>query len=142
MRTNDTLIPNLPHGILTRGAIATRLLLTGTMPGGSGVIEELVTRVVARIRQSSVYVPQKGSPLGRNRHINAVRRRIADGEEGAFRCGKTYLLTPEALREEMRGLGDAPVVAREPKPPVKAGPDSNPFAEVDAEIARVLEACR
>ncbi len=44
---------------------------------------------------------QKGSPLGARRHIRAVRRRVAAGEAGASIVGRRYLLTREALNEEL-----------------------------------------
>jgi hypothetical protein len=97
--------------------------------------------VLGSIRETATYIPQRGSPLGRNRHINAVRRRIAEGQDGAVRIGRTYMLTPLALAEEMRRHGSDPepatvVKPRAPKPP------TDEVAEFRAELKRALEACR
>ena len=121
-----------------------RVMVSGDGQTASGVLEDLVaaatSRVLGAIRETAVYIPQRNSPLGRNRHIRAVRRRIAAGQDGACKIGKTYMLTPLALAEEMRRFGtDAePSTVVKPKAP-KPVPE---FAEIDAEIERVLEACR
>lgn len=51
----------------------------------------------------------RDSPLGRRNHCAAVRRRKAEGLDGAERVGKRYLLSPEALQEELalRSAGTA-----------------------------------
>lgn len=50
---------------------------------------------------SPSWVDQKASPLGRRRHINAVRRRVAEGAEGARVVGRRYLLTAEVVDAEL-----------------------------------------
>lgn len=47
------------------------------------------------------WVCQSESPLGPRRHIAAVRRRLRAGTEGAGQAGRKYLLSPEALAEEL-----------------------------------------
>lgn len=101
--------------------------------------EALVPRIKAEVERSSVWVCQTDSPLGRNRHCAAVKRRLAEGLEGASLIGRKCLLTPEALREEMQahrglvarplakgGTGGAPANAN--VPPI--------VARINARIAR------
>ena len=65
--------------------------------------EELAPRIKAELEKTSAWVDQKGSPLGRNRHCAAVKRRMAEGLEGAYVApGNRCMLTPAALREEMQ----------------------------------------
>lgn len=45
-------------------------------------------------------IPQKGSPLGTKRHVQAVERRLQAGLPGAYASGALRYLTPEALAEE------------------------------------------
>jgi hypothetical protein len=48
------------------------------------------------------WVSQKGSKLGRNNHIEAVRRRMATGDtERAAQNGKRFLLRKDAYDEEL-----------------------------------------
>jgi hypothetical protein len=95
----------------------------------------LAPLVKAEIGSSAVWVSQKESPLGRNRHCAAVKRRIAEGSGGATKLGNRCLLTAEALKEEMEAHHK--LVAR---PPVKvAVPDEKlpPIIQrVNARIAR------
>lgn len=51
---------------------------------------------------SSHLVDQSESLLGPRRHINAVKRRIRLGKPGASKVGRRYLLTREALTEELK----------------------------------------
>lgn len=51
------------------------------------------------------WIAQQGSPLGNRRHCAIVRRRVARGDLGAVIDRKRFLLSREALREEMCGLG-------------------------------------
>jgi hypothetical protein len=67
------------------------------------VLRELV-REVSDTNELKL-VDQRGSPLGRNRHCAAVRRRIDEGKPGAWIVGRKYLLSVEALREELDHLG-------------------------------------
>lgn len=47
------------------------------------------------------WIPQTRSPLGNRRHIAAVRRRLAAGEPGATQVGRKYLLTRDAMDQEL-----------------------------------------
>jgi hypothetical protein len=72
----------------------------------SAFIDELAdrfaARVVSRLREGERgMVEQAASPLGRRRHRDAVKRRVARGEHGAAIVGRKHLLSPEALGEEL-----------------------------------------
>lgn len=66
-----------------------------------------VARRVARIVAEELrggdpsLVEQANSPLGSRRHIDAVKRRMAAGQPGASHVGRRYLLSQEALGEEL-----------------------------------------
>jgi hypothetical protein len=67
-------------------------------------LEAIVARAVRRALNSAAddgLISQAGSPLGSRRHCNAVRRRLASGAHGAAKVGRRYLLTPDALAEEL-----------------------------------------
>lgn len=69
----------------------------------------IAERVWLRFQQGTPgMLDQTRSPLGNRRHCNAVKRRVAAGEPGAARVGRRYLLTPDALAEELHRLGKAP----------------------------------
>jgi hypothetical protein len=67
------------------------------------VLAEAVARkVVAQLTAGQVgVVDQSASPLGRRRHIAAVRRLIASGAPGGAVVGRRHLLTREALNAEL-----------------------------------------
>ncbi len=79
-------------------------------------------------------VAQGLSPLGPRKHIAAVKRRIAEeieageapGTRGAYKVDRTFLLTQEALAEELgrgsRGAGCR--VIKAPRRPVPANDDA------------------
>jgi hypothetical protein len=73
--------------------------------------EQLEQLIVIAVRKATGreagLIDQRHSPLGKVGHGRAVRRRIAEQEDGAFRVGRDYLLTPEALREELARLNEA-----------------------------------
>ncbi|HWA76566.1 MAG TPA: hypothetical protein VG937_29730 [Polyangiaceae bacterium] len=58
------------------------------------------------------WVDQSSSDLGRKRHPAAVRRRLARGEAGAAVVGRRFLLSPEALSEELARLTSRPKPVR------------------------------
>jgi hypothetical protein len=65
----------------------------------------MADRVVARLSADLPgWVDQAGSPLGPRRHIEAVRRRVARGLGGASVVGRRYLLSPEAMAEELASV--------------------------------------
>jgi hypothetical protein len=87
------------------------------MAGLDGLVDEIAQRVAAivvtRLREGEPgMIDQSASPLGARRHCAAAKRRMARGEPGAAKVGRRYLLSREALREELgrRPGGDAGVV--------------------------------
>lgn len=63
------------------------------------------------------WVPQKGSKLGRNNHIEAVRRIHALDPDRAIQRGKLYLLRKDVYDQELARAGKKPSAM----PPAKAG---------------------
>lgn len=74
----------------------------------SGILE----RIEARLERLELHlakcdtplgghVDQRRSPLGRRRHCAAVRRRVLAGDEGAAIVGRHFLLSHQALRDEL-----------------------------------------
>ena len=71
--------------------------------------ERVAVRVVERLRAGEVgMIDQTRSPLGRRRHIAAVRRLVAAGKAGAAVVGRRYLLSREALDAEVARLSKRP----------------------------------
>lgn len=60
---------------------------------------ELVMGTV-RARLESGWIDQRHSPLGSRVHIDAVKRRIAEGRGDAAVCGRRALLTIDAIADE------------------------------------------
>jgi hypothetical protein len=75
---------------------------------------ELAERVQRQLARAQ-WVAQAESPLGRRRHIGAVRRRVAVADPGARIMGRRYLLRPEAVDEELLLLGRRSVAKAEPR---------------------------
>lgn len=96
-----------------------------------GLIDALAEAIVTKLRSASDdgWVAQEESRLGRNKHCAAVRRRVAAGDIRAAMANGRFLLTREALNEELRG----PAVA---KPLAKTEPASD---GIEARILRKLE---
>lgn len=99
------------------------------------LVERVSNAVVAKLRGSDRgRIGQDKTPLGRRKHIEAVRRRIreeedageAPGTRGAFIVKRRYLLTEAALAEELgrgsRGAGCR--VIKAPRRPVPANDDA------------------
>jgi len=63
----------------------------------------LAREVVALLRTGETpgMVDQTASPLGRRRHINAVRKRVAEGAPGAAIVGRRFLLAREHVDAEL-----------------------------------------
>jgi hypothetical protein len=84
------------------------------------LLDEFAERVAAKVseRLSCGSLPgaieQARSPLGRRRHIAAVRRRVAAGQPGAAIVGRRHLLSAEALTEELARAGQCPEAAPSP----------------------------
>lgn len=103
------------------------------------LVEAIATRVVELLRDQSSRTPslvsQASSPLGNRRHCLAVRRRIAQDLPGASVVGREYLLTPQALEDELARLARL----------VRAGLDRRPSPSPQAledELARLARGSR
>lgn len=75
---------------------------------------EVARAVVAELRAGDApgMVDQSASPLGRRRHIAAVRKRVNAGEPGAAIVGRRHLLSREAVEAELATLAKRPRKAR------------------------------
>jgi hypothetical protein len=80
---------------------------------GATLVAELEALARESANARSTWTDQAASPLGRRRHVAAVRRRIAAGEPGAALVGRSAMLSPEALSEELARLSKRSV--RKPK---------------------------
>lgn len=69
------------------------------------------------------WTDQGSSPLGRRRHVAAVRRRVDAGDEGAAMVGRRAMLSASALADELAAASTSkrPALA---KPDAAAGPDA------------------
>lgn len=98
-------------------------------------LDVFADRVAERLEQRrGRMVSQAESELGRRKHRAAVTRRLANNEGGAGISGRNYLLTREAVREELaagrprggkggrKGGGDSPA----PAPVPSGGDDRSP----------------
>lgn len=86
-------------------------------------LDAIADRLAARLTAGRArMINQHDSELGPRRHRDAVKRRIANDEGGAGRAGRNYLLTKEAVREELarpkkpRRGDSAPEAAPTPRP--------------------------
>lgn len=99
----------------------------------SQLADQLAAAVESRLGLAA-WVDQRTSPLGRNRHCAAARRRLdaaKPGEDpGVRRIGRRYLMSPEALRQESLRLLEHPGLAR------TTGPDALDAAMARAKMAR------
>jgi hypothetical protein len=69
-------------------------------------IDVLADKIAVRLEgRRGRMINQHESELGPRRHREAVKRRIERGEGGAGRAGRNYLLTREAVREELARPG-------------------------------------
>lgn len=70
------------------------------------LLDAIADKVVARLTtgQRTDLQDQVASPLGRRRHIAAVRGRVARGDAGAAIVGRRHLLTRDALAAELQVL--------------------------------------
>ena len=76
--------------------------------------DAVADRVVERLTAGSHsdFVDQAGSPLGRRRHIAAVRRMVAAGQPGAGVVGRRHLLSREAAESELAAVAKRPKKSR------------------------------
>lgn len=69
---------------------------------------EIAREVVSELRAGELdMVDQAASPLGRRRHIAAVRARVASGSPGAAIIGRRYLLAREAIEAELARVSES-----------------------------------
>ena len=73
-------------------------------------LERIETEQAAERRD---WTSQEVSPLGRRRHVRAVRARVARGDADAAMVGRRALLSAAALAEELVALG-SPKSAKPP----------------------------
>lgn len=74
-----------------------------------GILEQIqaqLNRIEARLAKCTEapvgdMVDQRRSPLGPRKHCAAVRRMAAEGDTRAYKRGKLYMMSREALLEEM-----------------------------------------
>lgn len=80
------------------------------------LVRQVAAAVVAELRSGDApgMVDQSASPLGRRRHMKAVRRRVAAGEPGAAHVGRRFMLSREALDAEL--TTESKRAARKAKP--------------------------
>lgn len=90
-------------------------------------VGELQAAIRAVMSSTGTWVSQCQSVLGRCRHAAVVRRRIDAGLQGAAIVGRNYLLSPEALEEELA------TVSRR-RPPKKSPAPTNITEELDAAL--------
>jgi len=90
------------------------------------LIEAIAERVERRLSRSSRMQAQKGSPLGPRTHRAAVNRRLTTGEGGAAIVGGKFLLTQDALQQELAAK------TREHKPRQRKTTKSDQSPELDA----------
>jgi hypothetical protein len=69
------------------------------------------------------WTDQTTSPLGRRRHVNAVRRRVAAGDAGAAVVGRRHLLSGDALAAELAAVSKGTSPKSEQKA-AQSGPEA------------------
>lgn len=70
--------------------------------------DKVADRVVRRLRSDQDdWIDGPSSPGGTRWHNGVARRRIATGQGGAAKIGRRYLLSKEALAEELAATGKA-----------------------------------
>jgi hypothetical protein len=64
--------------------------------------DDIASRVCSKLRAERVsWLDQRTSPAGSRRHIGMTKRRVQAGLPGAAIVGRRFLLSPEALQEEL-----------------------------------------
>lgn len=89
--------------------------MTSELEGALALLaREIAREVVAALRAGEApgMVDQSASPLGRRRHIAAVRRRVGAEEGGAAIVGRRHLLSREALEAELAAVAKRPRKAK------------------------------
>lgn len=101
------------------------------------LLDALADRIAERMakREAGLISQRDRRGLGKRRHINAVRRRIAERQGGAFKLGDDYMLTPEAVREELERFGPKGLDDGAPSP---ASPSPSPRRTRKSDRERAL----
>lgn len=104
-------------------------------------IDALADRLAERLeRRRGRMINQYDSELGARRHREAVKRRMDNGEGGAGRAGRNYLLTKEAVREELARKGGkgkgTPAAGGDDRGPAAGGSDAKSRARELSEFER------
>lgn len=100
-------------------------------------IDALADRLAERLeRRRGRMINQHDSELGPRRHREAVKRRIDNAEGGAGRAGRNYLLTKEAIREELARTGGK---GKGKGTPAAGGDDRSPPARGSGPKSRARE---
>lgn len=88
---------------------------------------EVARAVVTELRAGDVpsMVDQSASPLGRRRHIAAVRKRVNASEPGAAIVGRRHLLSRGALDAELAALA-----AKQPRKARASAPARDDLADL------------
>lgn len=81
---------------------------------------------------------QRKSPLGSRRHCSAVRRRLTENpnDPSAKMIGDRFLLTPDAVAEELTRVGRKPAPKRAPEAPA-ASPEDEALALLNRRLRQV-----
>lgn len=71
-----------------------------------GLIRQIMREEIhAALHPSDEWHDQRRSPLGPRRHCLATRRRAAEGKGDAKQVGDRFLMTTDALAEELERIG-------------------------------------
>lgn len=112
---------------------------TGILELLEGLLRRIVREEVAAAgHPSDEWRDQSQSPiLGSRRHCRAVRRRLAANPQdpSAKRVGDRFLLTPEAIAEELDRAGHRP--DRQPAAPKPPTPEDEAIARVQRRLQKV-----
>jgi hypothetical protein len=105
---------------------------------GREFAKEVAKELAKELRSANdEWISQVGSPLGPRVHCSAVRKRFERGLPDAVIDGKRFLMTREALIEEMRARGlKRPLAKAEPVAPSAA--ESEPPTGVRARLMKKL----
>ena len=68
--------------------------------------------IQAALHPSDEWHDQRRSPLGSRRHCAATRRRASEGKSDAKKIGDRFLMTTDAIAEEMERLGRPKALTR------------------------------
>lgn len=78
--------------------------------------DAIASKVLERLAGDASMVDQDGSPLGRRRHIAAVRKHVASAAGGAAIVGRRHLLSRDLLAAELAAQSTRGKQAHKPNP--------------------------